>query len=385
MNIVLLNQFFPPARAPTGWVLADLAEELVRRGHAVTVLTSAAGYGAATGARRATPSGVRLVRVGQGGAHRTGLGAKLRDYLSFFRCAWRELEKMPRPDALVCMTTPPFSGLLGARLQARRGVPYVLWCMDLYPEALAAHGILRPWNPLAPLLRRCARRERGRAAVVVALGADMVELVAAAGARRIVEIPFWTAFAPTPALEAEARALRRARGWADDEIVLLYSGNMGRAHRADEFAALAELLGGGPRAAGSSFSGGGPQRAGLATAVGRAGSNSWPMPRRVPISRICWRPMCIWYPSSPNGGASWCRASSRPPARWGGRWCLRVRRKAPWAFGSPRPMPAGCCRRAMPPPWKRGAGDRRSCVAGRQGRECRPPACRALHAGRPLC
>jgi colanic acid biosynthesis glycosyl transferase WcaI len=261
VKIVLLNQFFPPARAPTGWVLADLAEELVRRGHAVTVLTSAAGYGAATGARRATPAGVRLVRVGQDGVHRTGVAAKLRDYLSFYRCAWRELESMPRPDALVCMTTPPFSGLLGARLRQRQGVPYVLWCMDLYPEALAAHGFLRPWNPLTPLLRQLARRERRRAAAVVVLGSDMAELVAASGARRIEEIPFWTAFAPTPALEAEARALRRARGWADDDIVLLYSGNMGRAHRAEEFAALAERLQGRTPRCRFVFSGGGPQQA----------------------------------------------------------------------------------------------------------------------------
>ena len=45
-----------------------------------------------------------------------------------------------------------------------------------------------------------------------------------------------------PQVEAAARILRKTRGWADDEIVLLYSGNMGRAHSATEFAALAEHL-----------------------------------------------------------------------------------------------------------------------------------------------
>ena len=261
MNVVLVNQFFPPARAPTGWVLGDLAEELVRRGHAVTVVTSAANYGAESGAQRAMPAGVQVMRVGRSDLHRNGAAAKLGGYFSFFRSAWRELARLPRPDALACMTTPPFVGLLGARLRKRQGVPYVLWCMDLYPEALSAHGILRPWNPLAPLLRKFARIERARAAAVVALGSDMAELLAASGARRIEEIPFWSEFAATPAQLAEARGLRRARGWADDEIILLYSGNMGRAHRAEEFAALAARLKDRVPRCRCVFAGGGPNRA----------------------------------------------------------------------------------------------------------------------------
>lgn len=258
MNFVLVNQFFPPAAAPTGILLGDLAAELVRRRHDVTVIASAGSYGAEAGAP--APEGVRVVRVGPKARHRSGPTSKLGDYLSFARGAWRELARMPRPDAVVCMTTPPFVGLLGAHLRKRRGVPFVLWGMDLYPEALAAHGWLRPWNPLKPLLAAIAREERRRAFAVVALGPDMAELLAASGARRVETIPVWSGFADSPAREAEARALRRARGWADDEIVLLYSGNMGRAHRAEEFAALADRLRARPLRCRFVFSGSGPQR-----------------------------------------------------------------------------------------------------------------------------
>lgn len=261
MNIVLVNQFFPPAQAPTGRVLFDLAEELVRRGHSATVLASAAGYGSTVGAQVAEASAVRVVRVGPAGHHRSGLGAKLGHYLSFFRGAWRALSRLPeKPDVLVCMTTPPFVGLLGAHLRKRRGVPYVLWGMDLYPEALAAHGILRRRNPVFRAMQRLARLERSRASAVIALGPDMAALLGESGAARVVEIPFWSGFSATPALQAEARALRRARGWADDEVVLLYNGNMGRAHRAEEFAALAERLRGNSPRCRFVFSGAGPQR-----------------------------------------------------------------------------------------------------------------------------
>ena len=259
MNVVLVNQFFPPAAAPTGILLGDVAAELARRGHGVSVVASASGYGAGLGAP--VPEGVQLIRVGPEARHRNGPASKFADYLAFVRGAWRELARRARPDALLCMTTPPFVGLLGAHGRKRNGVPYVLWCMDLYPEALAAHGWLRPWNPLAPVLKALAREERRRASAVVALGPDMAELLAAAGARRVETIPVWSRLDVSPAREDEARALRRARGWGADEIVLLYSGNMGRAHRAEEFAALAERLRGRSPRCRFVFAGGGPSRA----------------------------------------------------------------------------------------------------------------------------
>ncbi len=258
MNIVLLNQFFPPAQAPTGLLLADLARELRRRGHEVTVLASAADYGAAG---QAPEAGLRVLHLGPQQPHRAGLGAKLGDYFSFYRAAWRYLAHLPaRPDALVFMTTPPFIGLLGAHLQKRAGIPFVLWCMDLYPEALVAHGLFRPWNPVLPLLRQLASTERRRAAAVVALGPDMAARLAQTGAARVEEIPGWSSLAVSPALAAAAQTLRRARGWGDGEIILLYSGNMGRAHRAAEFAALAERLRDGTPRCRFVFSGGGPLR-----------------------------------------------------------------------------------------------------------------------------
>lgn len=241
MKLILLNQFFPPAQAPTGILLRDAAVALAQRGHTVVVLTSAADYGA-TGAAADLPENVRVLRLGTAGQHGSRPRGKLRDYRDFYRAAAHELQRQQPADALVCLTTPPFIGLLGARWQRKNGLPYVLWCMDLYPEALVAHGWLRPWNPLQPLLRQWTRRERRGAAAVVALGPDMAARLCNTGAARVELIPVWAATRLNPQVEAAARTLRQARGWAADEVVLLYSGNMGRAHSATEFAALAEHL-----------------------------------------------------------------------------------------------------------------------------------------------
>jgi glycosyltransferase involved in cell wall biosynthesis len=262
MNIVLINQFFPPAQAPTGVLLGNLASELARRGHAVTVIASAAGYGADAGAQSPEDGRIRVIRVGAAGQHRHGLAAKMGDYLSFFRRAWNELSSLTaKPDVIVCMTTPPFCGLLGARMRKHQGIPYVLWCMDLYPEALAAHGILGRENLVYGLLQRMARRERRNAAGVIALGPDMAALLESSGAATVEEVPVWSALSAPPDVQDAARALRIQRGWAAGEIVLLYSGNMGRAHRVDEFVALAQRLRGAAPRCRFVFSGGGPQRA----------------------------------------------------------------------------------------------------------------------------
>jgi putative colanic acid biosynthesis glycosyltransferase WcaI len=243
MNVVLLNQFYPPAQAPTGRLLADLAEALVERGHEVTVITSAGEYGGAVAAGEPPPPAGRVIHAGPRVRHRSGVGAKLGDYLSFYRAARRVLARLPSaPDVLVCMTTPPFIGLLAAHEWKRRKVPYVLWCMDLYPEALQANGFLREWNPLTPLLKRLSHVERRGASAVIALGADMAARLSAGGAERVETVPVWSSMLPTPEHVKAAQELRRVRGWGDDEIVCLYSGNMGRAHRADEFAAWAEQV-----------------------------------------------------------------------------------------------------------------------------------------------
>lgn len=258
MNVVLINQFFPPAQAPTGVLLADVAVELVRRGHAVTVIASSADYGAPGAA--AAPE-VPVLRIGARERHRSGMAAKVKDYFYFYRGVGRALAQLEnRPDVVVCLTTPPFIGLAALRLWRQRGIPYVLWCMDLYPEALVAHQLFRRGNPLLACLQSVARRERRSAARVIALGPDMARRLTESGAERVVEIAPWSRPA-APSTAVAARELRRQRGWGDEDVVMLYSGNMGRAHRADEFAALAQRLQGQTPRCRFVFAGDGPRRA----------------------------------------------------------------------------------------------------------------------------
>jgi len=259
VRVLLLNQFYPPDVAPTGQFLSDLAVELVARGHEVHVACSRRSYGGAeVFAREEERDGVLVHRLPGPGYGRGSPAGRVAGYGAFLgRLAVAALWRLPRPDLVVALTTPPFLGLLGRAAARARRARHAHWVMDVYPGALAAHGMLRAGGPAFGLLRALARWQHRGAAFVLAPGPCV--------ARRLQEytgdlvptwVPLWGDGPPCPG--AEATECRRSRGWADQELVLMYSGNMGLGHRFEEFLQAAARLGpGGPLWA---FAGGGARR-----------------------------------------------------------------------------------------------------------------------------
>jgi putative colanic acid biosynthesis glycosyltransferase WcaI len=263
VRVLLLNQFYPPDVAPTGQALHDLARALAGRGHEVHVVCSRAAYGAAPAMspEAASEDGVAVHRLGGVSSARTGLVGRMADHASFVARLALASRGLPRPDVIVALATPPYLGLLASLAPSWRGVARVDWIMDVYPDVLAAHGALRRQGTLFRLLESRSRRQLRGAAVVIALGPFMARVL---GARmddpaRLFSVPLWSE-ATVGASAAEAvEAVRRSRGWTAGELVLLYSGNMGRGHRLAEFLEAAGRLGApGPRWA---FAGGGVRRA----------------------------------------------------------------------------------------------------------------------------
>jgi hypothetical protein len=85
MRFLLLNQFYPPDPAPTGWYLHGLARELVGRGHHVSVLCSRRSYdGKDSYPRRENLEGVEVSRLPATGFGRRGFVGKMADYGTFY-------------------------------------------------------------------------------------------------------------------------------------------------------------------------------------------------------------------------------------------------------------------------------------------------------------
>lgn len=246
MHVLLLNQFCVPDMAPTGRVLFDLARTLIDRGHQVTILCSSRSYdGNTTYHRGESRDGVTITRLPAFGLGRRSHAGKILDYASFYvLLAWRLLWIRPKPDVMVALTTPPYIGLLAKAIGSIRGIRHAHWIMDLYPDVMQAHGMLREASFLYRALAGLTRFQFRGSALVLTLGPDMARHVGkyAMASTPVKWVPLWGDDALATRPQAAANRLREARGWSLDQLVLMYSGNMGLGHRFSEFLALAKSL-----------------------------------------------------------------------------------------------------------------------------------------------
>ena len=79
---------------------------------------------------------------------------------------------MVRSDIVVCMTDPPFEGLVGALVAKLSGRPFVYNIQDLYPEMAVGGNIVRP-SAAVRLWERLHRRALKSARRVIVIGDDM--------------------------------------------------------------------------------------------------------------------------------------------------------------------------------------------------------------------
>lgn len=156
MNILIVSQYF----WPENFRINDLAQELVGRGHRVTVLTGLPNYpgGQIYEDFRADPvlfanyEKVEIVRVP---LLPRGSGAVrlLLNYISFslFACAlgpWK-LRGRRFDVVLTCQLSPVTVGLPGALMSWIKNAPMAMWVLDLWPDTLRAIGVVKSPRLLA--------------------------------------------------------------------------------------------------------------------------------------------------------------------------------------------------------------------------------------------
>jgi glycosyltransferase involved in cell wall biosynthesis len=237
VRVLLVNQFYPPDMAPTGQHLHDLAVCLVGKGHEVEVVCSRRSYdGGGEYAAEEVIGGVRVKRVSTFAFGRRGAGRAV-DYASFLlAAAGRAVVDRRRYDLTLCLTTPPYVGWAVPLALGRRGGAIAQWVMDLYPDVLTAHGSIRSGGVVNGALVRLTRAQLGCSSLVLALGSHARERVRSHATMGVpVEaVPLWAPFEGPPSAEV-VRSWRETRGWKPDDLVFLYSGNMGLGHRMGEF------------------------------------------------------------------------------------------------------------------------------------------------------
>jgi colanic acid biosynthesis glycosyl transferase WcaI len=289
MRFLLLNQFYPPDVAPTGQYLHDLARALTRRGHSVKVLCSRRSYnGMKTFPSYEHMDGVEVKRLPATGFGRRGFAGKIVDYASFYGLLlFALLFERKRPDLILSLTTPPYVGLLAKIAAKKHGCRHTHWIMDLYPDVLFAHGMLQPNGKLSRFLRKLTGWQLKGADRVFTLGPKMAERISVYCDHphsTVCWIPLWSNSELDAWRENETNPLRAERGWISDDVVFLYSGNMGLGHRFNEFLAAARQMGGsGPRWV---FAGDGKRREEIVAFAKANPSARIEFPDSVPYSQL---------------------------------------------------------------------------------------------------
>jgi glycosyltransferase involved in cell wall biosynthesis len=161
MRILLLTQHFDPEPA---FRFSDLARDLKKRGHQVQVLTSFPCYPQGRtypGYRQvlchqSIVDGISLFRVPQFPDHSRSVLRRALYYLSFaLSAATIGLFHVSRADVVLVFQSALPVGFPAWVISRVRRIPYVLDVVDLWPESVAASGMLN--NRLAlHLIRRCA-------------------------------------------------------------------------------------------------------------------------------------------------------------------------------------------------------------------------------------
>lgn len=150
MKILIVSQYF----WPENFRVNDLAAELVKRGHEVTVLTGLPNYpdGQIFEDYRKDPSkfsdyhGVKVIRVPLLPRGRGSLRLML-NYLSFVVTAsmagpWK-LRGQDFDVVLTNQLSPVTVGLPAALLAGLKKAPMAMWVLDLWPDTLLALGTIR--------------------------------------------------------------------------------------------------------------------------------------------------------------------------------------------------------------------------------------------------
>jgi hypothetical protein len=232
----IVSQVYPPDPAAVGQHLADVAEELARRDHAVTVVTSDRAYDDPTEryARFERNGSIRIIRVPFSSFGKGSIAARLASGTSLLAQASVIIGLDSCITDLLLSTTPHLCGALGVGLHLLRGLPFHYWLMDLNPDQIVATGRLDPTSPMVRAFDQLNRVILARAHTITALDPAMAARFGAKGAAAcgIAVQPPWASQAEARAIPNQENTFRREHGLHGKRVVM-HAGNHSAVHPLD--------------------------------------------------------------------------------------------------------------------------------------------------------
>ena len=229
-SYVFITQVYVPDPNATGQHLADVAEELARRGNDVTVYTSNRGYDEPSNyyPAKETRAGVKIRRVPFSHFGKSSIGVRIIGGLSFVAQSVARAITRRHIDAVIVSTSPPMAPFAAIILHALRRARVKYWIMDINPDQIVALGMANPESPTVRAFNWLNRRILSAADDVVVLDRMMADRIVAKSDIRdkISILPPWPAHDPAPLVPHEENPFR-ARYAGPGQRIIMYSGNHG--------------------------------------------------------------------------------------------------------------------------------------------------------------
>jgi hypothetical protein len=147
ITVNIINRNYPPSKGITGEAAAELATYLCEKGFWVNVIHVDAFYGGG-GNEKAPVGNIFKISTFYNGKNKyLRLIANLVEGYLLMR-----VSKKHPCDVSVCMTDPPLLNLWASRLLKKR--KWILWTMDLYPEAFVAGKLVSSNNFLYKMMNK---------------------------------------------------------------------------------------------------------------------------------------------------------------------------------------------------------------------------------------
>ena len=142
MNVLIVTQYYYPEQ----FQINEIAPELVKRGHEVTVLTGLPNYPQGEiydgyrDVREDNVEGVKIIRVPIH-PRKHGPVHLIWNYMSYIILGNRAAKKLPGGfDIILAYQLSPVTSLYPAVTYKKKyGVPILNYCLDIWPESAQAH------------------------------------------------------------------------------------------------------------------------------------------------------------------------------------------------------------------------------------------------------
>lgn len=228
-DVLFLCQFFYPEYNSSTTLPFDTARYLAQRGYSVGALC---GYPKEYSAGGQVPireakDGVSIRRLRYMQLSRRSRLGRLINYFSFTLSVLLHLFEIRNYRAVIVYSNPPVLPIAAILANKLFKTKIIFVSYDVYPEVAYASGSLTAGGAIARLMRCINRSLFRRVCAVVALTDEMREFLLRnrpeLSADRTVTIPNWAHEAP---VEGAADA-RWKLGYAEDDFVVSYFGNLG--------------------------------------------------------------------------------------------------------------------------------------------------------------